>query len=302
MKKLIVAIMSSILVGLLVWGATRYTMSLLPREVIIKQIIPPSMIGMGGCSGELYDTQGQAHEELFAVDYTGPAPLFEVDWSTLPITISSQLNSCYRPTNFIPSTFVRKGKTVYPLYFDAQISEHKIRVGESETIQIRAQISDTFVSGAHPIRITSGEMLSSTFTLEAPNFSFNPQPKLSHPESIGIKQPIRQAWAIAPEENAVGKQDLLVTLSIEYSDGYTTGFRAPIELEVRPFIGLNPTFLAIMTAAGIFILQSLGIVKSLLEIWPKRETEELKQIKVLIDRADSTATTEKDQTGEHKLE
>jgi hypothetical protein len=102
------------------------------------------------------------------------------------------------------------------------------------------------------------------FSLNAPNFEFQPDNGVAAPKKITIYTPAENNWVIAPKERTLGSQTMLVEVYLEEDDSLPMAAR--INFSVKPLIGINATTIAVVsTISGAisWILLSLKTAKDI---------------------------------------
>jgi hypothetical protein len=230
---------------------------------------------MGGnlCPVPLYDIngngyQGQVRGHAGTLTYSGPAPLYAVDPERFPPNPTE--DACWYPAT-LPPALVREGRTVYPLLLAIELSDNRLRSGESTKLTAKATFLDTYP--AEPpenavlttVPMTIRDRMAVSMLLQTTKFDFTPSNAEAATSTLGLAWPTEQTWIIAPASDALGTQWLSARL-------YDAGARrylavAYTKILVRDLSGLSPALIAAISAAGTFAAGLFGLIKLVPEAW-----------------------------------
>lgn len=272
----------SFLIGLVVW------MILSARPAYQVVLTDVSWIGGGQlCPEPLFDAQGNSYPGIMwgnisAVAYKGPAPMYAVDASNFPSPPSDNTDPCWFPEKISPDIAVQ-GTAIYPLVLTAKLVNHAsfMKKGESTKLSAEAYIADQF-PGEKPENSevfgfpdNPSLVRNVEFSLFTTNFEYTPPDEPVRYAPLSIAQPAHEVWIISPKEGAVGEQNISVAVT-EQGAEYDMA-NADVTVTVKEISGLNPSFVASLSAAGTFLLGLFGILKIIPEtmsLWGKPVTKE----------------------------
>lgn len=246
----------TLVVGLISWFITDLGQI---YEVTIKQI---GFFGGGQlCPLPLYDAEGNSYEGFVwghdaAGDYTGPAPLYYVEPSFYPIAQNN--DPCWYPES-LPPTIATQGIPIFPLQLNVRLinDRDRIRSGESTKLLAEAEFLDNFPENRSvssviaTIPITASEQFDVYFNLRTTNFEFDPPNENQAKTILSLARKTNQSWIISPKKDTIGEQWFSVIL---YDDNGRSLAVADVITEVSHIGGFNPTFVAILSALGTFII------------------------------------------------
>lgn len=246
----------------MVWLIIQTTWENLPKSINVTDVSVPPMGGM--CGRTLYDHDGIGYDNYGSyVDYSGPAPLFDVPYQALGLT-PNPMTICVEYPKKIDPLIAQAGQPVYPILIFTEFEADTLRTGESYPLRIRAILSSYFPPGAKwNAYMPLDKVTDVMFTIDAPNFEFSPANDEARNVPFGYSFPAENTWSIAPVERASGEQFLAVFM---YSEEVDLTVNAEIKLVVRNALGLNPSIVAYLSSIGLVIGYILSQTKTFIEI------------------------------------
>lgn len=238
-------------------------------RISVVEIYPLGVGGGGLCGPHFYDVAGKGYPDLSS--YQGEAPVYALPYDILK-KLPSDPNGCpVYPDVVSPETISAEGIAIYPLKVDVGIKgEAKwMQKGESAILEVKGVIKRSFTQAYdYLVSINPGERVKFVFRLDAPNFNVSPRGETSAFLSIGY--PMIKEWAIAPNEDTLGTQHMV--LEVDSERIYFITAPLDVKVEVREASWSTPRLtraVGEISALLVILTGIVSLVRSTAELWKK---------------------------------